>query len=90
MLNLGGSVLGFPSANVSSVSKGESVADTIRIVSCYADIAAMRHPLEGAPHARGTLFAHPRHQRGRRRHPDPHQTLTDLLPILTRRGRCPT
>lgn len=49
MLNLGGSVLGFPSANVSSVSKGESVADTIRIVSCYADIAAMRHPLEGAP-----------------------------------------
>ena len=46
MLNLGGSVLGFPSANVSSVSKGESVADTIRIVSCYADIAAMRHPLE--------------------------------------------
>ena len=49
MLNLGGQVLGFPSDNVSSASKGESVADTIRVVSCYADIAAMRHPKEGAP-----------------------------------------
>ena len=49
MLNLGGQVLGFPSDNVSSASKGESVADTIRVVSCYADIAAIRHPKEGAP-----------------------------------------
>ena len=49
MLNLGGRVLGFPSENVSSATKGESVADTIRVVSCYADIAAMRHPKEGAP-----------------------------------------
>ena len=49
MLNLGGHVLGFPSENVSSASKGESVADTIRVVSCYADIVAMRHPKEGAP-----------------------------------------
>lgn len=49
MLNLGGQVLGFPDAGVSSASKGETVADTIRIVSCYADIAAMRHPKEGAP-----------------------------------------
>ena len=72
MLNLGGSVLGFPSANVSSVSKGESVADTIRIVSCYADIAAMRHPLEGAPMRAARFSAHPRHQRGRRRPPASH------------------
>ena len=49
MLNLGGSVLGFSSANSSSASKGESVADTIRVISCYADICAMRHPKEGAP-----------------------------------------
>ena len=49
MLNLGGHVLGFPSENVSSASKGESVADTIRVVSCYADIVAMRHPKEGPP-----------------------------------------
>ena len=49
MLNLGGHVLGFPSETVSSASKGESVADTIRVVSCYADIVAMRHPKEGAP-----------------------------------------
>lgn len=49
MLNMGGQVIGFPSANVSSVAKGESVADTIRVISCYADIAAMRHPKEGAP-----------------------------------------
>ena len=50
MLNLGGSVLGFSSAASSSASKGESVADTIRVISCYADIAAMRHPKEGAPY----------------------------------------
>ena len=49
MLNLGGKVIGFPSSNVSSVTKGETVADTIRVISCYADIAAMRHPKEGAP-----------------------------------------
>ena len=65
MLNLGGHVLGFPSENVSSASKGESVADTIRVVSCYADIVAMRHPKEGAPLRAGD-------QRGRRRPPAPH------------------
>ncbi len=72
MLNLGGHVLGFPSENVSSASKGESVADTIRVVSCYADIVAMRHPKEGAPAARQPLLPHPGHQRGRRRPPAPH------------------
>ena len=62
MLNLGGHVLGFPSENVSSASKGESVADTIRVVSCYADIVAMRHPKEGAP-LRASRFPHPGHHR---------------------------
>ena len=66
MLNLGGHVLGFPSENVSSASKGESVADTIRVVSCYADIVAMRHPKEGAP------LRASRDQRRRRRPPAPH------------------
>ena len=74
MLNLGGHVLGFPSENVSSASKGESVADTIRVVSCYADIVAMRHPKEGAP-----LRAS--------RHQHPTQTLTDLMTIRRRMGR---
>ena len=77
MLNLGGHVLGFPSENVSSASKGESVADTIRVVSCYADIVAMRHPKEGAPQGGRTaacfpLLPHPGDQRGRRRTPAPH------------------
>ena len=87
MLNLGGSVLGFPSANVSSVSKGESVADTIRIVSCYADIAAMRHPLEGAPMRAARFSRIPVINAGDGGHQHPTQTLTDLLTILTRRGR---
>ena len=72
MLNLGGHVLGFPSENVSSASKGESVADTIRVVSCYADIVAMRHPKEGAPLRASPLLPHPGDQRGRRRPPAPH------------------
>ena len=71
MLNLGGHVLGFPSENVSSASKGESVADTIRVVSCYADIVAMRHP-KGRTAARFPLLPHPGDQRGRRRPPAPH------------------
>ena len=64
MLNLGGHVLGFPSENVSSASKGESVADTIRVVSCYAGIVAMRHPKEGAPLRASRYLPHPGDQRG--------------------------
>ena len=86
MLNLGGSVLGFPSANVSSVSKGESVADTIRIVSCYADIAAMRHPLEGAPMRAARFSRIPVINAGDGGHQHPTQTLTDLLTIRRRKG----
>ena len=87
MLNLGGSVLGFPSANVSSVSKGESVADTIRIVSCYADIAAMRHPLEGAPMRAARFSRIPVINAGDGGHQHPTQTLTDLLTIRSLKGR---
>ena len=87
MLNLGGSVLGFPSANVSSVSKGESVADTIRIVSCYADIAAMRHPLEGAPMRAARFSRIPVINAGDGSHAHPTQTLTDLLTIKRELGR---
>ena len=87
MLNLGGSVLGFPSANVSSVSKGESVADTIRIVSCYADIAAMRHPLEGAPMRAARFSRIPVINAGDGGHQHPTQTLTDLMTIRRRKGR---
>ena len=87
MLNLGGQVLGFSSADSSSASKGESVADTIRIVSCYADIAAMRHPLEGAPMRAARFSRIPVINAGDGGHQHPTQTLTDLLTILTRRGR---
>lgn len=87
MLGLGGSVLGFPSANVSSVSKGESVADTIRIIGSYADIAAMRHPLEGAPMRAARFSRIPVINAGDGGHQHPTQTLTDLLTILTRHGR---
>lgn len=87
MLNLGGSVLGFPSANVSSVSKGESVADTIRIVSCYADIAAMRHPLEGAPMRAARFSRIPVINAGDGGHQHPTQTLTDLMTIRSLKGR---
>lgn len=87
MLNLGGSVLGFPSANVSSVSKGESVADTIRIVSCYADIAAMRHPLEGAPMRAARFSRIPVINAGDGGHMHPTQTLADLATLQSRFGR---
>lgn len=87
MLNLGGSVLGFSSASSSSVSKGETVADTIRIVSCYADIVAMRHPLEGGPQ-RAALYARvPVINAGDGGHQHPTQTLTDLMTIQLRKGR---
>ena len=69
MLNLGGTVIGFSSAENSSASKGESVADTIRVVSCYADICAMRHPKEGAPKVASMFSQHPGHQCRRRRTP---------------------
>ncbi len=87
MLNLGGHVLGFPSDIVSSATKGESVADTIRIISCYADIAAMRHPKEGAPLRASRYSRIPVINAGDGGHQHPTQTLTDLLTILTRKGR---
>ena len=87
MLRLGGKVLGFPDAGVSSASKGETVADTIRIISCYADIAAMRHPKEGAP-LRASLYSKiPVINAGDGGHNHPTQTLTDLLTIKTLTGR---
>ena len=87
MLNLGGHVLGFPSENVSSASKGESVADTIRVVSCYADIVAMRHPKEGAP-LRASLSARvPVINAGDGGHAHPSQTMIDLMTIRQRKGR---
>lgn len=87
MLNLGGHVIGFPSAGMSSVSKGESVADTIRVVSCYADIVAMRHPKEGAP-LRASMFSKiPVINAGDGGHQHPTQTLADLSTIRRRMGR---
>ena len=86
MLNLGGRVLGFPSENVSSASKGESVADTIRVVSCYADIAAMRHPKEGAPLRASRYSRIPVINAGDGGHQHPTQTLTDLMTIRSRKG----
>ncbi len=87
MLNLGGHVLGFPSENVSSATKGESVADTIRVVSCYADIVAMRHPKEGAP-LRASLSARvPVINAGDGGHAHPSQTMIDLMTIRQRKGR---
>ena len=83
MLNLGGSVLGFSSAASSSASKGESVSDTIRMISCYADICAMRHPKEGAPMASSI----PVINAGDGGHQHPTQTLTDLLTIRSLKGR---
>ena len=82
MLNLGGHVLGFPSENVSSASKGESVADTIRVVSCYADIVAMRHPKEGAPLRASRYSRIPVINAGDGGHQHPTQTMTDLMTIL--------
>ena len=87
MLNLGGHVLGFPSENVSSATKGESVADTIRVVSCYADIVAMRHPKEGAPLRASRYSRIPVINAGDGGHQHPTQTLTDLMPIRRRMGR---
>ena len=87
MLNLGGSVLGFSSASSSSASKGESVADTIRMVSCYADICAMRHPKEGAPLVASMHSSIPVINAGDGGHQHPTQTLADLLTIRSLKGR---
>ena len=86
MLNLGGSVLGFSSANSSSASKGESVADTIRVISCYADICAMRHPKEGAPMVAASKSSIHVINAGDGGHQHPTQTLTDLMTIRELRG----
>lgn len=87
MLNLGGSVLGFSSADSSSAAKGESVADTIRTISCYADICAMRHPKEGAALVASTHATIPVINAGDGGHQHPTQTLTDLLTIRTLKGK---
>ena len=87
MMNLGGKVLGFSSASSSSTAKGESVADTIRTVSCYADIAAMRHPKEGAPLVASMASNIPVINAGDGGHQHPTQTLTDLLTIRSLKGR---
>ena len=87
MLNLGGSVLGFSSADSSSASKGESVADTARMISCYADICAMRHPKEGAPMVAAAHASIPIINAGDGGHQHPTQTLTDLLTIRSLKGR---
>ena len=87
MLNLGGSVIGFASADSSSASKGESVADTIRVISCFADICAMRHPKEGAPLVASQVSSIPVINAGDGGHQHPTQTLTDLLTIRSLKGR---
>ena len=86
MINLGGSVLGFSSADSSSSSKGESVSDTIRVISCYADICAMRHPKEGAPMVAAEKSGIPVINAGDGGHQHPTQTLTDLMTIRELRG----
>ncbi len=87
MLNLGGNVIGFADANSSSASKGESVADTIRLVSCYADICAMRHPKEGAPLVASLHSGIPVINAGDGGHQHPTQTLTDMMTIRSLKGR---
>ena len=87
MMNLGGNVLGFSSAASSSASKGESVSDTIRMISCYADICAMRHPKEGAPMVATRVSSIPLINAGDGGHQHPTQTLTDLLTIRSLKGR---
>src|SRR5699024_1755615 len=87
MMNLGGKVLGFSSADSSSAAKGESVSDTIRMVSCYADICAMRHPKEGAPLVASMVSSIPVINAGDGGHQHPTQTLTDLLTIRSLQGR---
>lgn len=86
MYNLGGSVLGFSSADSSSAAKGESVSDTIRVISCYADICAMRHPKEGAPLVASLHSSIPVINAGDGGHQHPTQTLTDLLTIRSLKG----
>ena len=87
MYELGGNVLGFSEANSSSAAKGESVSDTIRTVSCYADIIAMRHPKEGAPLVASMVSSVPVINAGDGGHNHPTQTLTDLLTIKREKGR---
>ena len=87
MLNLGGNVIGFSDAGCSSASKGESVSDTIRIISCYADICAMRHPKEGAPMVAASKSLIPVINAGDGGHQHPTQTLTDLLTIRSLKGK---
>ena len=87
MLELGGSVLGFSEASSSSASKGESVSDTVRTVSCYADIIAMRHPKEGAPTVAARFASVPIVNAGDGGHNHPTQTLADLLTIRREKGR---
>ncbi len=86
MLNLGGSVLGFSSADSSSAAKGESVSDTLRIISCYADICAIRHPKEGAALVASQKSQIPVINAGDGGHQHPTQTLTDLLTIRSLKG----
>ena len=87
MLELGGSVLGFSSASSSSVSKGESIEDTVRVVGCFADVIAMRHPNEGAPMLASMYSPVPIINAGDGGHNHPTQTLTDLLTIFREKGR---
>ncbi len=87
MMQLGGKVLGFASADSSSAAKGESVSDTIRMISCYADICAMRHPKEGAPMVAAAKSRIPVINAGDGGHQHPTQTLTDLLTIHSLKGR---
>lgn len=87
MINLGGQVLGFSEASSSSASKGESVSDTIRIISCYADICAMRHPKEGAALVAANKSSIPVINAGDGGHQHPTQTLTDLMTIKSLKGR---
>ncbi|MCR4640467.1 MAG: aspartate carbamoyltransferase [Lachnospiraceae bacterium] len=87
MLNLGGSVIGFSDAGSSSAAKGESVSDTIRVISCFADICAMRHPKEGAPMVAASRSSIPVINAGDGGHQHPTQTLTDLLTIRALKGR---
>lgn len=87
MMELGGNVIGFSEANSSSVSKGETVSDTIRVVGCYSDIIAMRHPKEGAPYVASIKSVVPIINAGDGGHNHPTQTLTDLLTIKCEKNR---
>ena len=87
MLELGGNVIGFSEANSSSAAKGESMADTAKVISCYADIMAIRHPKEGAPYVASVNATVPVINAGDGAHCHPTQTLTDLLTIFREKGR---